>query len=530
MLDGYRRELYPKLGGLVTSMPPTHIPFGSAAVAEDVEFTPKTVKTRRGLSQAFQINNNPSINGLDNWVQQAGQSTSQQTLIAFDSNSIIYKEPFPGAGVMQSIGSVANDATYYMLLTSAYDKAFMAFSNLITSGTPKPLQYLLYQNQFFLDPVSIAPPTIAQVQGMTYRLQNLGDVPVGIFYATVLFITRSGYITGQNPDAFLPIQVNTANSQLVLSNIPIGGSNVVGRIIAFTIPGASSLGNYFYIPASYSIAGLNSNITSTQINDNTTTSISLNFTSLAVLSGLDVTQYQDKIQVPAVVGCKFVKGLRRMCYWGNQAEPSTVFVSEPDDPETLFGSKSRVIAAQNDGQRVNVVFEWRSEVYVGKERGGYVLTPNNTYPTTWDVTLRWEAVGPCGPRALDTCEEFVVFVHRSGAYRYEGGAPEWISWEHSGDEGLWARINWTVQQLISVKIDTETKRIYFCVPLDQSTVPNKILVLDYRAGFGSPIIQDYAANLISNDGRKWSLWNIPANQVVRTERVVPNVPGTTIGA
>lgn len=526
MLDGYNREPFPKLGGLVTAMPPTHLPAGSAAVAEDVEYTPKTVRTRRGISQLFQIAGNPTMNGLGMLIRQAATATSQQILIAFDSLGNIYKEPFVGAGILQSVGSIGL-AGLYMFMTAAYDRAYMAFSSLITSGTAVPQQYHQYQNQYYLDAVGLAPPTLADVSHITYSQLTsppsvaAGDVPQGVFYLTVLYMTRSGYITGINPDAIIPIVTTVTNKQLVINNIPLGPSNCIARILAFTVPGTSSVGPFYYIPLSYTVQGLNGMVTSTQINDNTTTTVYLNFTANALISATDVTQYFDKLVPPAVVGVKYVKSLDRMAYWGSQAEPSTLFLSEPSDPETLFATKSRVIIAMNDGQRIQTLFEYRGEVYVAKERGGHVITPNNTYPSTWDVQERWQGVGPCGPRALDVCEEFAIFAHRSGAYRYEGGDPVWVSWEHSGDEGLWARINWAYGHLVSVKIDTETRRVFFCVPLDQATVPNKILVLDYRAGFATPVVQDYTSNLITTDGRKWAVYNIPCNQIIRAERLIP---------
>src|SRR5207248_2542837 len=141
-----------------------------------------------------------------------------------------------------------------------------------------------------------------------------------------------GYISGINQDAILPIVTTVANKQLVINNIPLGPSNCVARILAFTVPGTSSVGPFYYIPFSYTVQGLNGMVTSTQINDNTTTTVYMNFTANALISGTDVTQYFDKMLPPACVGMKYVKSLDRIVYWGSQAEPSTLFFSEATDP------------------------------------------------------------------------------------------------------------------------------------------------------------------------------------------------------
>lgn len=519
MLDGYKREPYSKLGGLVTSVPTGQVPLGSATVCDDIEFTGRSIRQRSGTSNVFTAPNAPSIRGLDMLIQQATSSSQEnQMLLAFDSFGQLYKEDYAGAGSLDPIATIGT-ANLFMQATSAYDKAYMGFSDLVT-GQAAPKQYLKYANQFFLDPIGIAPATVAQATAMTATQYSAGDVPQGILYCVVMFMTRSGYITGILDNAVLPIVTTAANQALMISNIPLGPAGTVARILAFTNPGVSSAGPYYYIPDSFTIDGMNAMVTSTVLNDNVSTSMPVNFSVDALTGSTEVTQFFDKMLVPNVVGAKFIKSLKRIAYWGSSAEPSTVFVSDPDDPETIFGTTSRLEVAENNGERVQTVFEYRSQLYVAKERSGYVIDTTNTTPATWNEQEAWTGVGPCGPRALDVCEEFALFVHRSGCYRYEGGDPEWISWEHGGNDGLWKRINWAYSQLISVKIDTETKRVFICVPLDQSTVPNKTLVLDYAAGFGSPVINDYSNNIISADGRKWSIYNLPAYQIVRLERSI----------
>jgi hypothetical protein len=102
------------------------------------------------------------------------------------------------------------------------------------------------------------------------QVTPFGQAAPGLRQCQVLFLTRQGYLTRPSPPALF----TTNGGQYVsVTNIPIGPSNVVARIIAFT----GALGSlFYYIPTP---AQENGQVvsTATQINDNTTTSITLDF-------------------------------------------------------------------------------------------------------------------------------------------------------------------------------------------------------------------------------------------------------------
>lgn len=188
------------------------------------------------------------------------------------------------------------------------------------------------------------------------------------------------------------------------------------------------------------------------------------------------------------------------------------------------------MVAENNGQRVQSVFEFRHSMYVAKERGGHAVTvatsSDNTTPSSWTITEIWDEVGPCGPEALDVCDEFVAFASRKGLYKYDGGnTPDWISWEHGQAQGLWASINWKYGHLISVTIDSETKRIFVSVPLGQNTRCSHVLTCDYSNGFAQPV-QANPQNgvLMSIRGRRWSVDDIATNKILRMERPLADSP------
>jgi hypothetical protein len=108
-----------------------------------------------------------------------------------------------------------------------------------------------------------------------------GQMAPGQHSCQVIFLTRNGYTTRPSP----PVQFQANGGQyLNITNIPLGPPNVVARILSFTGAGGSQ---YFYIPI---VPQVNGQIvgTATQINDNTTTSITLDFGDNTLFSGLGI--------------------------------------------------------------------------------------------------------------------------------------------------------------------------------------------------------------------------------------------------
>lgn len=121
-----------------------------------------------------------------------------------------------------------------------------------------------------------------------------GQIAPGKHQVQVFFITRQGYTTAPSP----PVLVEFNGGQFAaLSNIPIGPSNVIARGIAFT--GAEGA-YFFYIP---SVPQINGQIvgTATQINDNTTTSVVLDFGDNALFASLGISIPGNNLANQAVI-------------------------------------------------------------------------------------------------------------------------------------------------------------------------------------------------------------------------------------
>jgi hypothetical protein len=144
-----------------------------------------------------------------------------------------------------------------------------------------------------------------------------GSVAAGTHRFCVLFLTRQGYITKPSPTS---AWISGGNTSCHVTQIPIGPSNVIARIIAFT---ASGGGNYFYIPTQIAIQNPNALptiISSTVIPDNTTTAVTLNFSDSALLAAtaIDIPGRNYFAQVVLAECAGVFPYASRIVWWGER--------------------------------------------------------------------------------------------------------------------------------------------------------------------------------------------------------------------
>jgi len=140
-----------------------------------------------------------------------------------------------------------------------------------------------------------------------------GQAAPGIHQCQVLFLTRNGYVTAPSP----PVQWTAPGGQYVsISNIPIGPGNVVARILAFTGADGDS---FFYIPATPEENGQVVG-TPTQINDNSTTSVTLDFSDPTLFQSLGIDIPGNDLAAQIVIDGALGFGLyaSRLFTWGQR--------------------------------------------------------------------------------------------------------------------------------------------------------------------------------------------------------------------
>ncbi|MGC1367255.1 MAG: hypothetical protein WA829_16285 [Candidatus Acidiferrum sp.] len=132
-----------------------------------------------------------------------------------------------------------------------------------------------------------------------------GNVDTGVHQVSVIFKTRQGYLTAPGPATSW-----TASGGLraVVTNIPTGPSNIVARILCFTGAGGAS---FFYVGSGASLFSGNM-----VINDNTTTSITLDFSDAILLAGTNVDNLFNLIELGDCSGV--TEYSERLFWWGER--------------------------------------------------------------------------------------------------------------------------------------------------------------------------------------------------------------------
>jgi hypothetical protein len=275
-------------GTWVTLLDPSDVPPGMSPDLADVEFFPGGVRTRPGLvSQFSALPGTPQINGLKTY----GTTNLVQRLLVLDSLGNIYKETSPGS--LSNIGpSIAPNL--FFASTTHFGREYLALSDGLL-GQDLPRQY----DDTFFDRVSQVGPG---ERPSAADAVDPGNISPGVHQCAVVFVTRQGYWTAPSP----PVSWTAAGSLKVnITNIPTGPSNVVQRLLAFTAEGGAS---FFHVPAAM------------VLNDNTTTSLEVDFSDAILLSGVSMNYLFAQIELPNQLGV--VDYAERLFWWGERSKMS----------------------------------------------------------------------------------------------------------------------------------------------------------------------------------------------------------------
>lgn len=272
-------------GSWITLLDPSDVPPGLSPNLADVEFFPGGVRTRGGLAAQFPVlGGAPQVNGLKTFIT----TNLVQRTLALDSLGNLYKETSPG---VLSLAASVVAPNMYPASTTHFGREYMAFSDG-ELGQDLPRQY----NDSSLDRVSQGRPG----EGPTVADSvSSGSVSPGVHQCSVVFVTRQGYWTAPSP----PVSWTAGgNLKVNVTNIPTGPSNVVQRLLAFTASGGAS---FYHVPATMAI------------NDNTTTSLTVDFSDTILLSGTSVDYLFGQIELPEQLGV--IDYAERLFWWGERA-------------------------------------------------------------------------------------------------------------------------------------------------------------------------------------------------------------------
>ena len=270
----------------ITLLDPSDVPPGMSPALADVDFFPGGVRTRPGLVSQYAplAGGPPAINGLKTYIT----ANLAQFLIVFDALGNLYIELSPG--VLSLLAAGAAKPGLYLASTTHFGREYMAFGDGIT-GQDLPRQY----DGSHYDRVSQVGPG----EGPAAADTGSGSISPGVHQLSVIFVTRQGYWTAPSP----PVSWTAAGGAKVnVTNIPTGPANVVARLLAFTAEGGAS---FYNVPATMTI------------NDNTTTSLIVDFTDAILLSGTSMDYLFGQIELPEQLGV--IAYAERLFWWGERA-------------------------------------------------------------------------------------------------------------------------------------------------------------------------------------------------------------------
>ena len=365
----------------------------------------------------------------------------------------------------------------------------------------------------------------------------------GYRYAAIFFMNQNFTVSGFTASSVIQYDVDEDGWEIGIFKVAVGPGYTLGRGVAFSVADGSNDGPFFWIgnvnlqipaqnfvyPQQFLSDG--TEMSATFFLDNATTNGIFNFTDEYLDSSNDVTDRLDVIWPNSAVHCTYCPSVDRIFQTGVPGYYSGWWVSLAGDPESYYADLSYISVGSDDGERAWGAIEYRGTVYGLRERSGMTLTANPNNPQEWKATKRWSERGPCGPRAFDSCDDFLIFVHRSGIWKYEETVPELVTKEIPY---WWKTINWQAANTICCRIDQEKHEVHILVPVGNSKVPNQEVVLNYLEGWEQPVhFSTYSGKEIAVAGvRKYSVNDMAAYVCERIERALPILqpfPQGTIG-
>lgn len=245
------------------------------SVVQIANVTTSTGGTAFSFDGTFSVITVPSPNQLT-YAQRPITATDPDVINATaDTGNIVIAWPVPDTATPSyfQVESAPTPTTFYVPITYS--------DGTWTTGTVG----FMWEGTFYVTAVN--SPTQFQYQqygpnGATTAIGTVtpyGQAAPGFHLMRVTFLTRQGAVLKSSP--YVKFIAN-GGQYLSVTGIPIGPENVVARILEFT--GADGA-YFFYLPVPSQING-QLVATATQINDNVTTAVVLDFSDNSLFAGL----------------------------------------------------------------------------------------------------------------------------------------------------------------------------------------------------------------------------------------------------
>jgi hypothetical protein len=315
-------------------------------------------------------------------------------------------------------------------------------------------------------------PTLAQV--------NAGIVDAGVHGVAVSFLYRTGYLS---PPCTITNITSTGVKDIELSAIPTGGAGVVGRVLLMTLANQTTL---YFVPGG-------------TINDNSTTTATINIHDSALLSSADYLN-NLRTNVPSCSSIRFYRG--RLIFIGTSDFPFTVRTSDIGIYDSVNDVTNLInIPRDNKLNSPTTGMVLMNTLYIMKPFGTYSFQDTGDVPSTWPLTIVDPALGAfdagvttfsSGLSGQDVLDVSFV-VHPRGLLLFNGTFSDTpLSFPI---DSYWRSSTTGLFPFIKIANDVVNKQLYI-IPFNSVA-----LLMDYSNGLTPAAV-------------KWSVWTFTATPTV----------------
>lgn len=319
---------------------------------------------------------------------------------------------------------------------------------------------------------------------------NSGWVEAGTRVYAVCYQTASGFITAPGPTIFTTLN-SSGYKKVNFSNVPVGPSGTIARYLICTkvidsYDGNQNAQSYYFIPDG-------------KINDNTTTTLEVDFFDAALVSSADYL-FDQLSEIPASNGLLAYQG--SLITYGENSYPYIIRCSVQGQPESFNEEIGFALVSPEDSSSIKNVVEFRNQLVICKTNKSVTTQRiSGSEIAYWNFTNLDDSIGAeqfgiglvyGNPGSF---QDFFVTAHRSGLYLFNGSYSFNLS---AKIDTLWRSLNQQYFDTVQVVMDTDKKRVYCAVPTGSNQYPDKLLVMDYSDG-------------ISPEQVTWWWWSFPFN-------------------
>lgn len=417
----------------------------------------------------------------------------------------LFDSLYPGAPIYTDTGFVD------FSMTTMFNNCYISPHNRIEGAPGKHV--LVYNGSGTARIAGGAAPT-----GFTLvAVENpaSGKIDSGIHLFAVAYIMNTGFITAPSTGSGIAQMTATGNHKADISAIPIGPAGTVKRALLATkainptLYTNNKLGyEFFFIPGA-------------TINDNTTTTATVDFYDLDLISSADYL-FDNLATIPAGVAILIYN--QRLVVVNEDGNNWTARLSDKNSPETFNAIDGFITVDPSESvSGIRNAFEHRKNLVFCSSDRFYTTTDNDSSPSTWTVTMLDKSVGTecfgvaTNLDARGTGNDRVWIATKSGVITFEGYVKKP---EISDNIGLyWARINKDKFDLIQMVDEPVFHGLYILVPLDSSPVISHIIHGDYSEAHT-------VYSTIDERQIKWSIWQLPlaVKSVIGTRDTATNQP------